>query len=262
MVTPVAGLVATALLTLTRPAAISSLACSRERARPRRTSSASSLRRRGGTAQPWAAWTGSPAPLSTCRSDSWACSKTATCSDDREVVEPAQGGDDGVDRRRHRCVSGSVCVGRGLVALAEAGVDEARSWPTRYSGRLRRRRSRQAVPCRRDGARRRRPRPATSRRPTRRPSTREPAVLDRGASSRRGVTPSSVTSGAGCGSARAPRSGATYVGRSVLRRAHQLLEPGDAGQHEQAVPAHRHGALDVGVQPVADHQRVARRRPG
>ena len=52
MVTPVAGLVATALFTLTRPAAISSLACSRERASPRRTSSASSLSRRGGTAQP------------------------------------------------------------------------------------------------------------------------------------------------------------------------------------------------------------------
>ena len=36
--------------TLTRPAAISSLACSRERASPRRTSSASSRRRRGGIA--------------------------------------------------------------------------------------------------------------------------------------------------------------------------------------------------------------------
>src|SRR4029453_10947533 len=50
VVTPVAGLVATAPETFTRWAAMSSLACSRERARPRRTSSASSRRRRGGTA--------------------------------------------------------------------------------------------------------------------------------------------------------------------------------------------------------------------
>ena len=49
VVTPVAGLVAAAPDTVTRPAAISSLACSRERARPRRTSSWSSRRRRGGT---------------------------------------------------------------------------------------------------------------------------------------------------------------------------------------------------------------------
>src|SRR3954471_3062300 len=49
VVTPVAGLVARAPETLTRRSSISSLACSRERARPRRTSSASSRRRRGGT---------------------------------------------------------------------------------------------------------------------------------------------------------------------------------------------------------------------
>src|SRR5689334_19753066 len=49
VVTPVAGLVASPPATFTRPWAISSLACSRERARPRRTSSASRRRRRGGT---------------------------------------------------------------------------------------------------------------------------------------------------------------------------------------------------------------------
>ena len=54
----------------------------------------------------------------------------------------------------------------------------------------------------------------------------------------------------------------TYVGRCVLRRPDQLLEPGDTGQHQQAVPAHRDRALDVGVEPVADHQRVAAADPG
>jgi NAD(P) transhydrogenase len=48
VVTPVAGFVATTPLTVTRRSATSSLACSRERARPRRTSSASSRSRRGG----------------------------------------------------------------------------------------------------------------------------------------------------------------------------------------------------------------------
>src|SRR5690242_12918346 len=52
VVTPVAGFVATAPDTVTRPAPISSLACSRERARRRRTSSASRRRRRGGTCRP------------------------------------------------------------------------------------------------------------------------------------------------------------------------------------------------------------------
>src|SRR6476469_4558994 len=50
VVTPVAGFVAGAPDTVTRPAATSSLACSRERASPRRTSSWSSRSRRGGTA--------------------------------------------------------------------------------------------------------------------------------------------------------------------------------------------------------------------
>src|SRR6476620_6105255 len=47
VVTPVAGLWATAPATLTRPWWIRSAACSRERASRRRTSSASSRRRRG-----------------------------------------------------------------------------------------------------------------------------------------------------------------------------------------------------------------------
>ena len=51
------------------------------------------------------------------------------------------------------------------------------------------------------------------------------------------------------------------VGRPVLgRRGQQTGRRGHAGQHEQRRAADPAGALDVGVQPVADHDRRARRR--
>ena len=76
--------------------------------------------------------------------------------------------------------------------------------------------------------------------------------------------PSSSTSVPGI-AARSPSSPAeTYVGRCADVRSEQRVGIGDPGEHEQAVEPGRVGALDVGVQPVADDQRMpsaARPRP-
>ncbi len=50
------------------------------------------------------------------------------------------------------------------------------------------------------------------------------------------------------------RSWARYVGRCCAGAAHEIGRPADTGQHEQAVRTRRVRSLDVGVQPVPDHQ--------
>ena len=244
---PVAGLVATAPSTLTRPAAISSLACSRERARPRRTSSASSRRRRGGTSQPCAVAADRRRPA--------AGAATRGRLEDRHVLVHRQ-----VRRALRRTgqhlVDGGASIRRLLVGRGRRLLRRGLAGP----------RSRQAG---RSGSHRtvaRRP-PATdsadqSARTV--PAALAPAcrpVVDR-PSRPAAEHDARPAAGAGCGSRQA-----TEVGRDV-RRAHsglgrdQLAEAGDPGHHQQAVPAHRDAHLRcrcrAGHRPRAD----ARRRPG
>ena len=74
--------------------------------------------------------------------------------------------------------------------------------------------------------------------------------------------PSAVASGAGWECSRPVSRPARYVGRCLRRRGHQLGQAGDPGQHEQRRQAGVVGSLDVGVEPIADHQRAHARRPG
>ncbi len=93
VVTPVAGLVAGAPDTLTRPAAISSLACSRDRASRRRTSSASRRCRRGGTA----AGSGAGRAVERLPQPFVSLLEDGRVLLDRAVVEPVHGGEHVVD---------------------------------------------------------------------------------------------------------------------------------------------------------------------
>ena len=244
MVTPVAGLVATALLTLhaaggdqlagvltgARQSAAYQLGV--EPQSPRRHRSA--LVRR------------SPASLRAWRSDSWACSKTATCSATGSVVEASR--EATTASTRSPVGPAAVSVG-GLRVLGSAA---SRSWrdtllgPVDVVGRDRlagSSRWRQAATATTRHQSSGGPRPdASAPSSTGRSSRPADAVaLDRARPAPRPAR---------------PRSAREYVGRWSSGRRDQLLEPGHAGQHQQAVPAHRDRALDVGVEAVADHQRV------
>ena len=248
--------------TVTRPAATSSLACSRDRASPRRTSSWSSRSRRGGTV-------GSGALLVVRRGSgwasrarrSWSCarSKTATCSATGVPRDRCDVGEDLVDggdagRRRRAVVpswSPSRSLGRSSMAASLLGADAGD--PARAASC---RRGRRASRTRRGGASTRSRPPATSRRRCPSPLDRQPTVVDAARSSRRArPRRPSVRRGTGCGS-KSPSSVGRDVRRTQLgRRRHEVLEPAHAGEDEQRRYVDRVRALDVGVEAVADHQR-------
>ncbi len=284
MVTPVAGLRAAPPLTVTRPAAISSEACSRERAAPRRTSSASSRSRRGGTGQPWP---GSPAGASPAVASSAGLVERATQRvvrglEDRDVLVHRQRPRGPRARRRTASTAGwpvpsaTSAPGRGLVGpvsaarprrRVSAGLDArpARPWRSRYPRPAPGTRS-PAVsagsPC---ASRCAQAAAATTRHQS--PGSPSPSTCSAPPSTRAVQPPADALVAVHLGGLRAPRPGpprsaATYVGRCRGVAAARSLEPGHPGQHQQAVPAGVDGRprcrCRAGRRPPAG----GRRRPG
>ena len=206
------------------------------------------------------------------RSCSWALSKTPDVLLDRPLVELLDGADHVVDPAGTRCAPAR----HGRLAARRRGRSSGSGHVVRLGGP--RVMGRTLPPAARHGAsvvrpgspavvevraRPPRPRPATSRPPS-------PVAVDRRArpsldprrASRPAAPPSSDTVGRGVRLDRARQVGARRTSAAArARAATSSARPVTPGHHQQRVDAGVVRALDVGVEPVADHQRPVAAAP-